>query len=486
MKSFQICWMAVVCTILDITGSHAQSPNINLLSPQEWDRIDLEQPIYTATNLDTIRGQNALKKLTRSKNALLQMHQAIQHMDRPYYAGMEAKFPRSYFDYVRQHRDQSLSESGDLLAAIQKEDVAIFHGLLDLYREWKLSMPHAVWKAACVAVNPVFVETVLTSESISISNNLVAECLLKSSKSNDDPLARVVRLLVESPVVQNAANKQELLDAALREAALGRNANNIDVLVESGANVNAVDKDSGMTALHLAAMSPHPGQVRALLKQGAGVDTTTTAQPKLTALHLAVMKNQVKNVAILLEAGANGDLPADEQEDTVLHMAVLRCDVVLTRMLLKAGVNVNLPTRHRMTALHIAIEKQCPDSVVSSILQFHANVFAETQQKITPLQLASEKCELPLIHSLVSAGERLLSKSKIEVENPQETKTAWIHNGLRVAQTELSSRIGLFKNWVNGRDLQNENQLQWSTQYQGHIGILSQCHESIAFLLSRL
>lgn len=79
----------------------------------------------------------------------------------------------------------------------------------------------------------------------------------------------------------------------------------IKLLIDSGANVN-LPGQSGITALHEAAISKDENIIKMLLSKGA--DVNIKPDYNISALHLAAMNNSYKIAKLLLQAGADKNM----------------------------------------------------------------------------------------------------------------------------------------------------------------------------------
>jgi ankyrin repeat protein len=112
-----------------------------------------------------------------------------------------------------------------------------------------------------------------------------------------------------------------------------------ELLLDCGAEVNAVDDDGG-TPLISAAYGGNTAMVETLPARGASVHMKTTAGEKFSenALVLAVAQGHLDTARALLEAGADAD-SADNKGFTVAKIAVLKKKTAMLELLLRYGAS---------------------------------------------------------------------------------------------------------------------------------------------------
>ena len=152
-------------------------------------------------------------------------------------------------------------------------------------------------------------------------------------------------------------------------AALTGHADVVKVLLESGANANAVDKGKD-TALHLAAGHGHVDVAKVLIQNGAKVNAVNFRGR--TALHVAAKYEHADYVKLLIQNGA--DLNAvEEGKMTPLHFAALEGHADVAKVLLQNGADVNAVQSCEWTALHLAAMRKNTHSVLQ-LLCFGAEI----------------------------------------------------------------------------------------------------------------
>jgi ankyrin repeat protein len=160
--------------------------------------------------------------------------------------------------------------------------------------------------------------------------------------------AKVIEVLVEGGADPNLSG--ETLGTPLYAAVFNGAIDAAKVLVWNGANLEA--RWLGSTALHLAALRNDTKMVRLLVEAGAEVDAID--DQGLNALHIAALVANVGMLRFLRAAGSWPDTP-DKLGQTALHFAVMTGMVPVVKEVLSwRGIDVSARSNELMTPLHIA------------------------------------------------------------------------------------------------------------------------------------
>ena len=147
---------------------------------------------------------------------------------------------------------------------------------------------------------------------------------------------------------------------------------NIDVLLNAGANIDAKDS-SGNTALHNACSTRSKDFVSFLLGQYADVNAVNNKGQSV--LEVAVQANRLDLVELLIDAGA--DLHRQNQNgDTVLHQACQKGDERLINLLLQKGALLYLDNLDFISPLASAID--------NGHIELALSLMSRADQKIIP------------------------------------------------------------------------------------------------------
>lgn len=206
-------------------------------------------------------------------------------------------------------------------------------------------------------------------------------------------LARMA-LLIERGANVNALDVQGY--APLHLAARHRRAELISALLAYKADINLKDRD-GFSALHHAVLRNHPESIKALAARGAAIEAPTPTG--FTPLALAIIEDKYKSAMALIEAGANVDSAVGDANLSPLMLTSGKEARVLS---LAAGVS--------------RVEKLNPKDpgqleVAKALIDKGAKVNAVSSSGVTPLLLAAAHNNAPIVGLLVEAGADLSSKT---------------------------------------------------------------------------
>ena len=182
-----------------------------------------------------------------------------------------------------------------------------------------------------------------------------------------------------------------------------RTATELDLLAELAVGGGVMGRNEfGGTPLHLAASFGNPKHIKILLEAGADINAVSLSGK--TPLILAA--ESTKNVNILLEAGANIHAQ-DNLGDTALFYASYADDPNNVMNLLAAGANVNQRNNSKWTPLHYAARIGHP-SVVEALLNAGATIDSQSKYGTTPLFNWADGFNHPqTLTLLIDAGARV-------------------------------------------------------------------------------
>lgn len=216
----------------------------------------------------------------------------------------------------------------------------------------------------------------------------------------------IVKLLLENGAQVNAIDNNHR-ETALMWAANKNKIPAMKVLLESGADVKITDKDHE-TVFTRSAISKRPNLIQLLLDHGAKVNKRRVAVP--TALNHAAYYGNTAIVRLLLENGSQVNARRAKRGETPLHWAAYNGHTSTVQLLLEHGANPKMQNHYYRTPLIEAIRRQKKEA---------AKVIFEHQTKIDRKTIKSLK---------LSDNERkVIAKNKAnkvikELKIPKQTK----------------------------------------------------------------
>lgn len=158
-----------------------------------------------------------------------------------------------------------------------------------------------------------------------------------------------MKILIEAKADLNAA-RQGLLETPLLLAAFHGRPGAVELLIKSGAKVDALDA-IGRNVAHYAALRDHADIIEILAR--LNINLTLPDQFGATPLHVAAEAGQNKAIAALVARGVPVD-PMDFQHDTPLIFATRMKLVDTVKLLVKHGATPTLKNLKGESALSIA------------------------------------------------------------------------------------------------------------------------------------
>ncbi len=163
-------------------------------------------------------------------------------------------------------------------------------------------------------------------------------------------------------------------------AAIGNHVRMIELLLDAGADLAAVDPN-GLTAWHLAARVDATEALEALM--AAGADLGVRSRDGMNALDHAASAGSVDAIAVIAATGIDLDAQSEtrtqghgypvDEGSTALSIAARAGQIEAVKTLLELGANVDAPSAFEQTPLLMAIVSGQPPELVSVLLDAGAD-----------------------------------------------------------------------------------------------------------------
>ncbi len=218
----------------------------------------------------------------------------------------------------------------------------------------------------------------------------------------------------------------------------------IEYLSEHGVDLNAKNGTDGLTALHKACLNQEENVVEILVNSGADVNSKTNDNS--SPLYLATAQKDYTIVVELLSKGADRNTKNGKNDWTALHLACEKGSIDIIDALLDSGANINEKTKLNSSPLFIAVINKKPD-VVTLLISRNANIELENGvNKYTALHKAAEMGLLGIVSILVESGANTNAKTKGG------------NTPLDIARKENKLAVVAYLESINGK---NEPQEKW-------------------------
>ena len=226
-------------------------------------------------------------------------------------------------------------------------------------------------------------------------------------------LAAVINYLETGGEV-NLVNKDSKR-TLLHEAVVGGNKEMVEFLLVHGANVNAFNDDG--TPLHQAATYHNLEIAKILIASAADVNDCRSYG---TPLHKAAASGSLEIAALLINNGAEVNNGNRDNDFFPLHKAAAAGQSQMIDFLIAEGAEVNIKTKRGETPLHLTANRDTAERLISR----GADINAYSEFCGTPIQNAISKKRFDVAELLLDRGADVKSKNALwsALDSPKVAK----------------------------------------------------------------
>ncbi|KAI8778663.1 ankyrin repeat and KH domain-containing protein mask, partial [Biomphalaria glabrata] len=205
----------------------------------------------------------------------------------------------------------------------------------------------------------------------------------------------IVQLLLESGAEVDKKNDRNG-ETCLMAASKAQCIEIVELLLQFGAEVNQKD-NVGKTPLNIACKNGHTDIVKLLIKAHAEVNEKDIDGE--TPLIIACRNNSLEILQLLLESTAKVD-KCNRNGDTALMIATQNGCTNTVRELIKANADVNKKNKNGETALIIAIRNE-HSNITEMLLSAEADITYVQKNIRTPLMIAAEEGQTTIVEQII-------------------------------------------------------------------------------------
>ena len=291
---------------------------------------------------------------------------------------------------------------------------------------------------------------------------------------------KIVQLLLESGADVNKTEKTKLQRQPIHAATKLGNLELVKLLIQYGANLNSVDMDD-MTPLSYAAYIGRTDIVKFLCDMGAHIETKDGRGK--TPLFNAVENNSLETVELLCSLGALVNTHDSDGWTPLIHCVV--CGFFdLAEYILSAGANIHDTDRNGETVLHFACAR-LSSSYITCLSKSNIDFYKRPLETATPaihLAMNSTVDEVALLDLLIDYGSDVNSLSGFD-ETPLEK--ACLENKFHLVEFLVHAGATFHQQqWVIDKIIQNQN-LCYLLSFCEVRSLQDQCKFSIRKFLGR-
>lgn len=309
------------------------------------------------------------------------------------------------------------------------------------------------------------------------------------NESTQNPMASTLEEFLEFPL--KYCPRPEFLsacfyedDTALTNAIRQQNADAVDVLIQSGADPNLLNR-KGVTPISVAA---HKGNIRimnCLIYAGSNVNALNSSGS--TALIQASHFGNLESVKLLLQCSATADF-ANLKGTTALMRASQEGHVEISRILIHHTADVNRKNLEGMNALMLASQRGHAE-MVALLIRAGAAMDEQTSQGSTALMLACKRGHERCVEVLVTMGSEIFIRDT-RSRTARDTATRrnhlsllnWLDTQVQIKQMQICRREHRTEQLYKLKDFFLENKLELNPTDSEQMTMIDSIHRNPYFL----
>ena len=173
----------------------------------------------------------------------------------------------------------------------------------------------------------------------------------------------------------------------------------MEKLIQSGANLNAVNNNKQNVLMVAAQCNTNPNFISSLLEKGFPINSTDESGN--TAVFNAALNPNINIIKTLVEKGADVKAVNNNGFTTLMTALSSDCSIDMVKYLIESGVDVNAKSLENITALMIAASSVTDTGIIELLITAGADVNAEDDRGYNAYTAAKEFNQNPAIAETV-------------------------------------------------------------------------------------
>ena len=309
--------------------------------------------------------------------------------------------------------DDTYSETSLIKASKHKCSIEVHQAIIDHGADVNATNKnnHTALTLACINKDEGAINVLLkASADLKIRDGTLGDACLHTAV-REECSTGVLQAIIDHGADVNATNKTN--QTALSLACINRDEGAINVLLNTGADINISDDTFGDTCLLTAIRQKCSIEViQAILDHGADVNATNTKNQ--TALTFSCINRDEGAINVLLNTGADINITDDTFGDTCLPIAIRqKCSIEVIQAIVDRGADINATNTKNQPALTLACIIR-DEGAINILLNAGAdiNITDDTFGNTCFVTAIRQKCSIEVIHAILDHGADVNARNK--------------------------------------------------------------------------